>query len=83
MTLPAAAHNYECNVSETENYTLAYNSSTFTINKIQSTVNLTLNSTDANITTEVYGPKYIDPSLITFRVINTRGNGSFLIHIQG
>ena len=31
----------------------------------------------------VKGPKYSEPSLITLRVKNTLGKGSFLMHIHG
>ncbi|MEA3430519.1 MAG: hypothetical protein U9R08_04565, partial [Nanoarchaeota archaeon] len=51
--LAANTYNYVCNVTATNNYTAASNSSTYIINKEQSIVNLTLNTLDDDITVEV------------------------------
>ncbi|MBU1111585.1 MAG: hypothetical protein KJ896_02300, partial [Nanoarchaeota archaeon] len=50
ITLAASTYAYVCNVSETANWTSASNSSTYIINKAATTVNLTLNGTESNLT---------------------------------
>ncbi|MBW2982219.1 hypothetical protein KY343_05040 [Candidatus Woesearchaeota archaeon] len=42
LILPAGIYNYACNVSSTQNYTSAANSSTYTINKASTALNLTI-----------------------------------------
>ncbi|MEM4248177.1 MAG: hypothetical protein QXH80_02835, partial [Candidatus Nanoarchaeia archaeon] len=48
--LPAGSWYYVCNVSETQNYTSASNSSTYVINKAATYVNLSLNGVENNVT---------------------------------
>ena len=50
--LAAGSYSYVCNVSQTQNYTTASNSSTFILNKNTSIVNLTLNGNDGSIYSE-------------------------------
>jgi hypothetical protein len=48
-TLPAGTHNYVCNVTSSQNYTSAANSSGFTVSKAASSITLLLNGTDGNL----------------------------------
>jgi PGF-pre-PGF domain-containing protein len=50
ITLAAGFYNYTCNVSESQNYSSASNSSIYTVNKAPSSINLLLNGVDGNIT---------------------------------
>ncbi|MFC1768800.1 Ig-like domain-containing protein [Nanoarchaeota archaeon] len=52
VNLAAGNYTYVCNVTETVNYSSATNSSLYTINKNATTINLTLNGNDSNITVE-------------------------------
>ncbi|MBD3249816.1 hypothetical protein GF336_07250 [Candidatus Woesearchaeota archaeon] len=49
VTLPAGLHNYTCN-SSSQNYTYSENTSTMQIDKFASSVNLTLDGTDNDLT---------------------------------
>lgn len=50
IELSAGTYNYTCNVTETQNYTVASNSSTFTIIPSLGNINLHLNSNSDNLT---------------------------------
>jgi len=53
QTLAAGTYNYTCNNTATQNYTSTSTSQLLTVNKANSTVNLTLNSVDGDITITV------------------------------
>jgi len=65
VNLSAGSYYYVCNVSETQSYISAENSSVYTINKGVSIVNLTLDGADDNITKEVNSYVEINATLIT------------------
>ncbi|GAG07499.1 unnamed protein product, partial [marine sediment metagenome] len=50
VSLAAGTYDYVCNVTETDNYTSASNSSTYVINKFATIVNLSLNGAEDNLT---------------------------------
>ncbi|MEM4214935.1 MAG: hypothetical protein QW484_01035 [Candidatus Pacearchaeota archaeon] len=53
VLLAAGSYNYTCNVSETQNYGAATNSSLFTINKANHTIHLALNGQESNLNVRV------------------------------
>ncbi|MHA1201314.1 MAG: LamG-like jellyroll fold domain-containing protein [Candidatus Heimdallarchaeaceae archaeon] len=65
MNLGAGTYSYECNLSATQNYTASTNSSSFVVNQIASEVNLTLNSTEGNITITQLNSILLNGTLIT------------------
>ncbi|MBW2980816.1 hypothetical protein KY360_05360 [Candidatus Woesearchaeota archaeon] len=65
VILAVGDHLYNCTTSATQNYTSAQNSSTYTINKVTSTVNLTLNGYDSNITINQTQSVTINATLVT------------------
>ncbi|MCX8159286.1 MAG: hypothetical protein N3D20_03325, partial [Candidatus Pacearchaeota archaeon] len=73
VLLGAGNYSYVCNVSATQNYTNASNSSLFVINKANSEIRLLLNNSDSNISVVVNSLVNISANLI-------KGNGKIKLY---
>ncbi|MBR9675883.1 hypothetical protein GOV05_02635 [Candidatus Woesearchaeota archaeon] len=65
ILLAADTYDYVCNVSETQNYTAAFNQSTYLVIKGTPVINLTLNGTADNISVERRSTVQINASITT------------------
>jgi len=59
VTLGASNYNYLCNVSESENYSSASNSSDYAINQAATSINLIINLTNSNWTSNYPNSTYV------------------------
>jgi hypothetical protein len=63
VTLAAGSYNYNCSSAVTQNYTLASETSSYTVDKEASNLSLLLNGLDENVTVQVDGSVNIDAEL--------------------